>query len=143
MKSIQKFSTAVIAVIILSTGLVLAQPGKGGNDNRPNPEERQERMLDRLAYELKLSDDQRAKVNEIYGKHFEEMKKVREEEQKRFEELRKKHDEKRAEVAEEVKKELTEEQQQKFDELQERFEARRGDGKRGKGHRGNGPRGRF
>lgn len=156
MKSIQKLSVAFIAGIILSSGIIMAQrgPGRGnGLGMGPLPEDRQERMLDRLAYELKLTDEQKEKVNEIYGKHFEEMKTLREEEQKQIEAMRKKHDEKRAEVNDDVKKELTAEQQAKFDELLDRVEVRRDDFRRGDGRgfrdgRGyrdgrNCPRGRF
>ena len=147
MKSIQKLSIAIVAGIILSSGIIMAQrgPGRGnGLGMGPIPEDRQERMVDRLAYELKLTDEQKEKVNEIYDKHFEEMKALREEEQKQLEAIRKKHDEKRAEVAESVKKELTGEQQVKYDELLNRVEARRDDFRGGYG-RGNRPcpRGRF
>lgn len=149
MKSIQKLSVAIVAGIILSSGIVMAQRGPGrcyGLGMGPAPEDRQERMVDRLAYELKLTDEQKEKVNEIYAKHFEEMKTLREEEQKQLEAMWKKHDEKRAEVAETVKKELTAEQQAKYDEWMDGVVARRGNFRGGNGYgRGNRPcpRGRF
>ncbi len=131
MKSIQKLSIAFIATIILGAGVTMAQPGFYRGGDFPDPEDRHERMIDRLAYELKLTDEQKAEITKIYASHDEEMQKLRDEEQKVLDEMRKKHEEKRAEVAENVKKSLTDEQKAKFDELTDRQEAYRFDGRRG------------
>lgn len=139
----------ILLIAILATTILGAFAQRGGqqaNREMPNPEQRAERMTDRLQADLNLSDEQRAEVYKINLQHAQErhaeMEAMRAEREKRQAKMRE-----RSEAQfQSVESVLTEEQKEKWSEIREdrkrkghemREERSRGGKEMRRGGRGN------
>lgn len=115
----------IVILFLLSlfvfTSLVSAKPNseRMKNSENPNREEMMEKMhkkhLDRLTEELKLTDEQRTKVDEVLRSGWKEMQKEKESFRKEIKEIRDKYDKK-------IQKILDNEQKSKFVEICKKME---------------------
>ena len=120
---IEKIAVTLIAALLMS-GTIFGQP-KGKPPRLPDSE-KIEIMVNKLASEISLSQDQKSEILNLYESHFNELKEKKEQakEDKKLE--REKMDQHREAFKEEVKSLLSEEQQDKIDEFMEDNRPKRG-----------------
>jgi Spy/CpxP family protein refolding chaperone len=125
------------AALLMFTSLqVSAQQGKR---EQINPEERAKKATEKMATELKLSEEQKAQILEL---NLEQAKK-RQVEMESEMELRKKRSDEMKAHQEKIQSILTEEQRTKWEELKsEQRDKRRSNGPRGQGRDGMSRQGR-
>lgn len=142
MKISQLLVRLMAVAVLLTFGLTLmaqSEPQGGppqGERRRPmmqSPEER----LDRLAKDLNLTDDQKAKIKPILEKEADQMKALREDTSMSREDRRSKFMDVQQKSYEGIKAVLNPDQQKKYDEMRERM-MHRGPGGPG-GERPQGP----
>lgn len=123
-------------VTLMSTNIINAQRGHDGPPPPPPvPDaDRVEKMVEHMAIELSLTDDQKVEIKKLYKEHFDEVRKKMEVEQKVRDKERAEKEKIREEFEKEVKALLSDEQIKQFDEFQKNRH-------RGKGHE-RGERGR-
>lgn len=116
---------ATLGVLFFAVSISTAQPRKGQHPKELPNAEKVEKMLNHLAKELSLTDEQKSEIKALYLTHFAELRK--DHEKREIERL--KHEEQRNEFFASVKAELNEEQVEKFDKFNERrLEKRKGRG---------------
>jgi Spy/CpxP family protein refolding chaperone len=130
----------VLSMVITFSTFALAQRGGGGGDM--DPTKRAERMSSKMKEELKLSDDQYAKVLKVYTERMTKAQNERKEMQDKRKELMDERKAEREEVEASLKEILTEEQFEKFKANQkERMNAPRGGDNKPEGKKGRKTRG--
>jgi periplasmic protein CpxP/Spy len=129
----------VLSMVITFSTFALAQRGGGGD---MDPAKRAERMSSKMKEELKLSDDQYAKVLKVYTERMSKAQNDRKEMQEKRKELMDERKAEREEVEASLKEILTEEQFEKFKANQkERMNAPRGGENKPEGKKGRKTRG--
>lgn len=115
----KKFTVAILTLALAGAGAAAFACGGPGGPGGPDMAKKHEKMLDRLDDQLDLTDEQEAKVKDV------------------FDAAGKKHQAIHAETHKAVAGILTSEQLQKFDQMQEERKDRKDGSRKGKRDGGN------
>ena len=119
----------IVAALTVYGLLAMASTGSAQNTNSNKGQERRgpttQQRVDRLATELKLSDDQKAKVTAMFEKEAKEGRELRDDKNLSRDERREKMRAMRQSQDKELKTILTTEQLEKYKQLREQMRERR------------------
>lgn len=119
MKTLKKLAF-ILTIVIATTFISSAQPQRDEHPRELPNAEQIEKMVEHMAIDLSLSEEQKTKINALYEAHFNELKVKRDEEEAKLEEIKKSHDNFRDEFFSSVKAELDAEQAKEFDAFNEK-----------------------
>jgi hypothetical protein len=114
-KKIKKNIILFLALLIFAGGNLLAQ-SRQSRPKVPNKEEIQN-LVTELAKELSLTSGQKNDIENLFVKHFEEVKQKMKEHKEKMENEKEKMDKRRKEFEDSIKNLLNEKQQVQFDEF--------------------------
>lgn len=129
MKTQRKIKQNIILLLtlLIFTGSRLFAQNREGPTKVPNKKEYQNLVTD-LAKELSLTSEQTNDVENLFVKHFEEIKQKMKEDQEKMKAERVERDTHRKDFEDSIKKLLSEDQQIKFDEFMKNHKAKQSQG---------------
>ena len=116
----KQITAALVIGFLLGGGFSMWQARQGfGHWMRYPKDQKKERLLKRFVTELRLTDSQKAQVENILGSTMDQMEALRAEMHPKFKALR-------GEMRHEIRAILTDQQQKRFETMETEWDARRG-----------------
>ncbi len=109
---------ALMTALVFAGSFVKAQGFRQGPPPPGMPDSiRVMNMVDRMAYRLNLTDEQKQEITDLYAAHFKEVEAKRKEMMNERQQHREEMEKIRQDFQKQVKSQLTQEQQEEFDEF--------------------------